>query len=542
MTRFWPSRIRSNKLAAFLALAVILVTGWTYALNININSNSRIEYGQGLLLTTTCDSYLTVKIVPELDSTDNLYYVKNLILGDISTKLHSKRVTLTLRNDATGENLTGNNLYFDIDSTGIVFTSPLQFTDSINYSSNSTYGANEIGISSITFLDLRKSDGLKILASDVSRVLIETSGGGGCTAPTINCATVSSTCSLTFANSFSEVGTITGQWEETCFAENEDFFYALDVTNGLYKSSRIPSYGSSLSTLSVSSIEASKFDSGNYYALGCSYDGKYLIVGGTSGKIRYSSDFGVSWNSKLISSLYASSTSTVTSAAISDDGNIVVIVQNGYANFWVNGNFWTSADSSSNGYRSLPGGNAVAISANGSRIWIGGGSSSKGLYRWSSSQFSSTSTKANVPEEWNSYDNKSNVFGQYIRSVATSADGTIVAITNYSASKLYLTQNSFSTYYEPNGIATTNQGVSITPVAVSLSRNGKVLAVAFGDKVTQSKGTTQSSNDYGLNLVSTKFSDKYMQSIDVSPEGRRIVTGGFPLTSPYSKLIILGVD
>jgi len=177
-------------------MSILILSNLINASNITLNTGSRIEFGQGLILTTTCDTYLTVNLTREYDAATNSFTVKDLILGDISTKLHSKRVSLALRNDATDTVLTSSDLYFDLDANGIVFTSPLAHTDSINYTSTSAYGANEIGTSSISFTNIRKTDNSKIPADDVSRVLFESSKGGGCTAPTISCATVSSACEL----------------------------------------------------------------------------------------------------------------------------------------------------------------------------------------------------------------------------------------------------------------------------------------------------------------------------------------------------------
>ena len=194
--KFWPKNRSLGKFLTLGLLSVVVFINLTFASNITLNTGQPIQFGQGIVLTTTCDTYLTVKITREYDAATNSFTVKDLILGDISTKLHSKRVSLALRNDATDTILTSSNLYFDLDASGIVFTSPLAHTDSINYSSTSAYGANEIGTSSITFTNIRKTDNSKIPADDVSRVLFESSKGGGCTAPTISCATVSSTCQL----------------------------------------------------------------------------------------------------------------------------------------------------------------------------------------------------------------------------------------------------------------------------------------------------------------------------------------------------------
>ncbi len=173
-----------------------MFTGITRATNITINTGQRIEFGQGRILTTTCDTYLSAKLTSEFDGSDANFYVQNLILSDISIRLHSKRVTLALRNDNSNEVLTSNQLYFDLDSNGIVFTSPLAHTDVIDYTTRSQYGANELGTSSITFTNIRKANGSKIRSDEVSRIVLETSKGGGCTEPTISCATVTSACEV----------------------------------------------------------------------------------------------------------------------------------------------------------------------------------------------------------------------------------------------------------------------------------------------------------------------------------------------------------
>jgi len=186
----------ANKFFALGILTLVIFTGITRATNITINTGERIEFGQGRILTTTCDTYLSAKLTSEFDGSDANFYVQNLILSDISIRLHSKRVTLALRNDNSNEVLTSNQLYFDLDSNGIVFTSPLAHTDVIDYTTRSQYGANELGTSSITFTNIRKANGSKIRSDEVSRIVLETSKGGGCTAPTINCATVTSTCEI----------------------------------------------------------------------------------------------------------------------------------------------------------------------------------------------------------------------------------------------------------------------------------------------------------------------------------------------------------
>lgn len=187
-----------RKYPKFIVLGIgylFLFVNFTLAANITINNNSSTEFGQGYALTTTCDTYLTVNFTSEFDNATSKFNMKNMTLGDISTKLHDKKVTLSLLNESTNQIVSSSNLYFDIDSTGTVFTSPLSTTSNIDYTTVSTGGANEVGTSSITFINLLKQNGSKIPTEEVNRVIIETSQTGECTVPVITCAN-GGTCAL----------------------------------------------------------------------------------------------------------------------------------------------------------------------------------------------------------------------------------------------------------------------------------------------------------------------------------------------------------
>jgi hypothetical protein len=185
-----------RQISAISLSLIIFVATITYALNISVNTNSRIEFGQGVVLTSSCDKYLTVTMTREIDAATATYYLKDFTLGDISTQLHSKRVTLSLRSNGSDSSLSTSDFYFDINSLGIEFTSPLSHNDVIDYTTLGGGAAQEVGASSITFLNVRAQDGSRILADSINTVILETSGSGGCTAPVINCATVSSACTL----------------------------------------------------------------------------------------------------------------------------------------------------------------------------------------------------------------------------------------------------------------------------------------------------------------------------------------------------------
>ena len=59
-------RILSSAVIALMGIALIL--NMVNAANINLNTNSKVEFGQGLVVATTCDTFLKLKITREIDS------------------------------------------------------------------------------------------------------------------------------------------------------------------------------------------------------------------------------------------------------------------------------------------------------------------------------------------------------------------------------------------------------------------------------------------------------------------------------------------
>jgi hypothetical protein len=185
-----PRTKKKNKrwLIFLLAAALFVSCGITYAANVRINSGSAAEFGQGSTIATACDKYLSVALSSEVSGANNTFYVKNVTVSDISTKLHDKRVKLYLVDGTSSAILSTSNLYFDVDATGAAFTSPLTVTSTPDDTTVSTHGANEVGMSSLTFSNVVAQDGSKIPSTQVSKVLLETSKSGNCSVPIKSCA------------------------------------------------------------------------------------------------------------------------------------------------------------------------------------------------------------------------------------------------------------------------------------------------------------------------------------------------------------------
>jgi hypothetical protein len=342
----------------------------------------------------------------------------------------------------------------------------------------------------------------------------------------------------TFTNGLTQIGTTTGNWENSCFVSNSSQFYALEVTNGVYKSTVIPSFPASISNIGSSLISSPALTGGSgWYGLGCSEDGKYLAASGTSNRIAFSSDYGVTWQTKSASSY--NGTGTVGGISISNDGKVVAISVGstpGYFNFWVNGNFWTSTTSPADGSFQVAGARAatVRVCGNGTTIYGGGGTNSAGLYRWQTSSITSGGNKASVTPA-----NTNNSFGTYLLQIDCSADGQSAVIASYTNSNVYVTRNQFQTYYSPSGLSTSTSGVTTRPQTVSMSSTGRFVAVGTGDAggAQYAIGVTQFSTDFGQNLTNTSYINHYMQTITISSDGSRLVTGG---AVSASKFVIMG--
>jgi hypothetical protein len=111
----------------FLVAAFLLIPtlSTTLAGQITLGTGA-IEFGQGAQTTAVCDSNITVAIASSYDSTDNIFEVSTITLGDLDTTVSGcsgKTITITALNssgtalDLNGAGTTGNTLQYTVSGT-----------------------------------------------------------------------------------------------------------------------------------------------------------------------------------------------------------------------------------------------------------------------------------------------------------------------------------------------------------------------------------------------------------------------------------------
>ena len=83
-----PSNKRNRLITAIAGAFFVAAVGSTFAANITINSNSNLEYGQGLTQAAACDSSMTItptnRFVNESGSTGK-FYIETITVADAAT-------------------------------------------------------------------------------------------------------------------------------------------------------------------------------------------------------------------------------------------------------------------------------------------------------------------------------------------------------------------------------------------------------------------------------------------------------------------------
>jgi len=171
--------ILKSQLLAFGALAV-LITG-TFATNVNVGTNGRIEFGQGSVQVVTCDTHINVTLGTLIDTSTGLTYIDRVTLSDLSVQLHDRTISVGLYGD-DGAKLN-SNLNFSIATDGLTFTSSRSHIDTIDAFTLGSGSKKERGVNQITFNNFAAEEPSKIAANKFSRVSLQTSGSGTCSVP-----------------------------------------------------------------------------------------------------------------------------------------------------------------------------------------------------------------------------------------------------------------------------------------------------------------------------------------------------------------------
>lgn len=175
-------------------LTIVTLLGTTLAANINLNSGTPVEFGQGVAQTTSCDHEILVTPASSFDSTLNSFTVSNITLSDIAATCMGKNFVIKLYGGTSGTplntaplivNLSGaptdgnifdgssflNNATVDVVVNNATLTKAT--INLIDLGADSTAGKSSLSIAGIT------SDGVNpIPAQSVTRITIESQTSG----------------------------------------------------------------------------------------------------------------------------------------------------------------------------------------------------------------------------------------------------------------------------------------------------------------------------------------------------------------------------
>ena len=185
--KFDRFHMTSNKRRQFNVISLLLIVlfaTYTYASNITLNSSEDVEFGQGSIETVTCDTYIRAKLSSEIDPATGIFYIKQLILSDLSLRLHDRTVSIELLD--ANDSVLNSNMSFSVAADGLTFTSTRAHVDILDAFTQGL-GANaqaEMGSNQITFTSLDTEENPPIPSNSVANVTLQTSGNGNCTVPT----------------------------------------------------------------------------------------------------------------------------------------------------------------------------------------------------------------------------------------------------------------------------------------------------------------------------------------------------------------------
>jgi hypothetical protein len=122
-----PKPRKKAKLFGGIGLLVYAVIGAALAQTITLNTNGRVEFGQGVVTLKACDSFIAINLAPSSatfsgtkangDSYVNASRVKNIRFSGLDTKACAgKRIKVQLFDNI---NATAMNLYMDADSISV---------------------------------------------------------------------------------------------------------------------------------------------------------------------------------------------------------------------------------------------------------------------------------------------------------------------------------------------------------------------------------------------------------------------------------------
>ena len=168
----------------FALISAIAAISPTLAANISINAGDSAEFGQGILATSTCDSFL--KIIPNPVLQEDIFYLDAVEIQDISSLNHDNTFTIQIYTETGTAGLLATPAVVQIGSDGTTFTktstgdNTTLETVTVNASTPGGGTKAEPGTSSIKLKSITRDGTTKIRASEAAKYTLQTSGNGSC--------------------------------------------------------------------------------------------------------------------------------------------------------------------------------------------------------------------------------------------------------------------------------------------------------------------------------------------------------------------------
>ena len=173
-----PKKPKNRNLKVVLGIAVLVavpVIGTTLAASITVNSSSAINFGQGVVQATACDSAITVTAASSFVNTSagGSFNTGDVTISDIASTCYTKRFIITLYPDSstavgtcTITNYSGTNSGSPAAVSSAILCD--SGTSGVQYTSTTGSGAN--GTIVVKF----GSASSAIAATNVFKVTVET--------------------------------------------------------------------------------------------------------------------------------------------------------------------------------------------------------------------------------------------------------------------------------------------------------------------------------------------------------------------------------
>lgn len=183
---------RSIKFLVF-ALISLLPLGYTLAANINLGSGSPIEFGQGVVVATSCDDHILVTPRSVFANWENDFQMRELTVSDVANKCIGKSFEIGFFGETSSvlsnpygplviyfSGSVSGNLHFELDSKNITLaTFKTASIDTSSVGIGPEGASKRIGASSFTLGYVVKDDFMPFFTHQVSRITLQSHGALG---------------------------------------------------------------------------------------------------------------------------------------------------------------------------------------------------------------------------------------------------------------------------------------------------------------------------------------------------------------------------